>query len=99
MVMLTHSRYDLELKMRMDFAQVYAAYRKDARFAHLLHVMKVVDARSGESLSHDEWQAAFLYVAFAFQKRSTAANPPAEARLEAYGHNYGEVLRLENNAV
>lgn len=92
--------YQLDLVLLQDFAEVYATFKDVPQYANLLRVMKVTDPRTGETLSQDEWQAAWLYVMFAFQKRPEAVAGDegeavaAAAALPAKSHDYSKILRL-----
>ena len=60
----------------------------DARFRDLLSVMRV------DSLSADEWQAACLYVAFAFRKRGGNEADVPKSTKKTFDHDYNSVMVL-----
>ena len=97
--------YGLELVMREEFSSFFQKYGRvflvsfvfgtklyisagnDARFSSLLNVMQV------DRLSADEWQAACLYVAFAFRKRGNESDVPKNAK-KTFAHDYNSVMVL-----
>lgn len=65
--------YDLIPIMISNFHQFFAEFSNEQYYKtyhQLLYTMNVVDEHG--SISPDEWDAIYLYVAFAFKKRSTS---------------------------
>ncbi|KAK4053654.1 mRNA cap guanine-N7 methyltransferase [Microbotryomycetes sp. JL201] len=62
-------KYDLELAYCSDFQQLFAAERQDPQFQALLQRMKVVNAQGETDMTIDQWEAATLYLGFAFTKK------------------------------
>ncbi|KAK9727997.1 mRNA cap guanine-N7 methyltransferase [Basidiobolus ranarum] len=58
--------YGLELIKKRKFHHLYSDALNNEEFTNLLHRMNVVDER--ESISEEEWEAAGIYLAFAFRK-------------------------------
>ncbi len=100
------AEYGLELVMREEFSSFFQKYGaailcgfcpsslsyalfagNDVRFRDLLNVMRV------DSLSADEWQAACLYVAFAFRKRGKEADVPRSTK-KTFDHDYNSIIVL-----
>jgi mRNA (guanine-N7-)-methyltransferase len=83
------AEYGLELIMREEFSSLYQRLGNDVRFRDLLtDVMRV------DSLSPDEWQAACLYVAFAFRKRGTEAADGPRSNKKTFAHDYDSIIVL-----
>lgn len=61
-------RHGLELQYREEFHDVFEAERDDAEFGPLLEHMKVVDKAGESHMDEDQWEAANIYIAFAFIK-------------------------------
>ncbi|TFL06057.1 mRNA capping enzyme-domain-containing protein [Pterulicium gracile] len=64
------SEYGLEPVYHAEFHQVFSQHQDEQEFKQLLERMKVVDADGTSSMDEDQWDAANIYVAFAFEKRS-----------------------------
>ncbi|OZJ03732.1 hypothetical protein BZG36_04145 [Bifiguratus adelaidae] len=60
--------YNLELEYKQTFHQLYQEAAQESHFNNLLYRMNVVGGH-GQALSEAEWEAAGLYLAFAFRKR------------------------------
>jgi mRNA (guanine-N7-)-methyltransferase len=58
----------LELKFKQNFHQFYDNASREEDHNSLLKRMKVVGGNEPE-MSKDEWEAAGIYLAFAFQKK------------------------------
>ncbi|ORY01003.1 guanine-N(7)-methyltransferase [Basidiobolus meristosporus CBS 931.73] len=58
--------YGLELIKKRKFHHLYKDALENEEFTNLLHRMNVVDER--ESITKEEWEAAGIYLAFAFRK-------------------------------
>lgn len=79
--------YDLELVMHCNFHDFYTEFasEKHPEFQELFFTMKVVDENG--TMSYDEWDAIYLYTAFAFRKRGQAPYtgvPSSEVRRRAW---------------
>ncbi|CAE6425701.1 unnamed protein product [Rhizoctonia solani] len=61
--------YGLKVIHRSDFHDIFALERRDSEFGPLLQTMKVVNSRGETEMSEDQWQAANIYIAFAFEKQ------------------------------
>lgn len=74
--------FDLELFMLCNFHDFYAEFASDKHpeFKKLFENMNVVDENG--TMSPDEWDAIYLYTAFAFRKKGTpnAGAPASEVR-------------------
>lgn len=66
--------YDLELVMHCNFHDFYKEFasEKHPEFQNLFRTMKVVDEAG--TMTHDEWDAIYLYTAFAFRRKGKAPN-------------------------
>ncbi|KAF5358252.1 hypothetical protein D9756_001837 [Leucocoprinus leucothites] len=60
--------YKLELIYKKDFHEVFMENQEDPEFGPLMVRMKVVDANGESSMDEAQWEAANIYVAFAFRK-------------------------------
>jgi len=78
------AEYDLELLLRMNFHVFVNAFALQADapapFRDLFQRMQVLDPESG-TISPEEWDAAYLYLVFAFRKRGQG--PPAATERHA----------------
>jgi len=63
------SEYGLKLVYKREFHDVFMDERESPEFGPLLQRMKVMDASGGSKMTEDEWEAANLYLAFAFEKQ------------------------------
>ncbi|KAL5533036.1 ABD1 [Sanghuangporus sanghuang] len=62
------SEYHLHLLYKAEFHDVYAEHCEHPEYGPLLQRMKVVDADGESQMDEDQWEAANVYVAFAFEK-------------------------------
>jgi len=62
--------YGLELKYREEFHEVFAEHQEHPEFGPLMVRMKVVESNGESSMDEDQWEAANIYIAFAFEKRA-----------------------------
>ncbi|KAI0086653.1 mRNA capping enzyme-domain-containing protein [Irpex rosettiformis] len=53
-----------------EFHEVFADNEDHSEFGPLLQNMRVVDSNGESQMDEDQWEAANIYVAFAFEKRS-----------------------------
>ncbi|QRW12569.1 mRNA cap guanine-N7 methyltransferase [Ceratobasidium sp. AG-Ba] len=60
--------YGLKLIYRSEFRDLFNKERRDPEYGPLLKTMKVVNARGDSELTEDQWDAANVYIAFAFEK-------------------------------
>ncbi|KAG8731161.1 mRNA cap guanine-N7 methyltransferase [Ceratobasidium sp. 428] len=60
--------YDLKAVYRSEFHDLFNDERRDSEFGPLLQKMKVVNARGDSEMTEDQWHAANIYIAFAFEK-------------------------------
>ncbi|KAK7015033.1 mRNA cap guanine-N7 methyltransferase [Favolaschia claudopus] len=63
------AEYGLHLKFREEFHDVFSEHREHPEFGPLMVRMKVVDANGESAMDEDQWEAANIYIAFAFEKR------------------------------
>ncbi|EAU88166.2 mRNA capping methyltransferase [Coprinopsis cinerea okayama7 len=63
------AEYDLYPTCKEEFHQVFAQNQDIPEFKNLMVRMKVVDANGESSMDEDQWEAANIYIAFAFEKR------------------------------
>jgi len=63
------AEYDLYPVYKEEFHHVFAEHQEHAEFGALMVRMKVVDANGESSMDEDQWEAANIYIAFAFEKR------------------------------
>ncbi|GLB35337.1 putative class I-like SAM-binding methyltransferase superfamily, mRNA cap 0 methyltransferase family protein [Lyophyllum shimeji] len=63
------AEYDLYPVYKEEFHQVFAEHREHEEFGPLMVRMKVVDANGESAMDEDQWEAANIYIAFAFEKR------------------------------
>ncbi|KAH7916010.1 guanine-N(7)-methyltransferase domain-containing protein [Hygrophoropsis aurantiaca] len=54
---------------KKEFHEVYAEHEDHEEFGPLMVRMKVVDANGESAMDEDQWEAANIYIAFAFEKR------------------------------
>ncbi|KAF5386724.1 hypothetical protein D9615_001830 [Tricholomella constricta] len=62
------AEYDLYPVYKEEFHQVFAEHQEHPEFGPLMVRMKVVDANGESSMDEDQWEAANIYIAFAFEK-------------------------------
>ncbi|THH09356.1 hypothetical protein EW145_g2067 [Phellinidium pouzarii] len=62
------SEYHLRLLYKEEFHDVYAEHCEHPEFGPLLQRMKVVNSSGESQMNEDQWEAANVYVAFAFEK-------------------------------
>ncbi|KAI5124500.1 hypothetical protein M0805_003025 [Coniferiporia weirii] len=60
--------YHLRLLYKAEFHDVYAEHCEHPEFGPLLQRMKVVDSSGESQMDEDQWEAANVYIAFAFEK-------------------------------
>ena len=63
------AEYCLALTYKEEFPLVFAENEEVPEFNQLLQRMKVVDVNGESSMDEDQWEAANIYVGFAFEKR------------------------------
>lgn len=61
--------YGLKIIQRSEFHDIFALERRDPEYGPLLQTMKVVNSRGETEMSEDQWHAANIYIAFAFEKQ------------------------------
>ncbi|KAF8232361.1 guanine-N(7)-methyltransferase [Tricholoma matsutake] len=61
--------YGLSVEYKEEFHQVFEEHREHSEFGPLMVRMKVVDSEGESAMDEDQWEAANLYIAFAFRKR------------------------------
>ncbi|GJJ15084.1 hypothetical protein Clacol_009359 [Clathrus columnatus] len=61
--------YSLYSIYREEFHDIFQSEREDKEFGALLQRMKVVDSRGVSQMDEDQWEAANIYLGFAFEKR------------------------------
>ncbi|KAF8580667.1 guanine-N(7)-methyltransferase [Ramaria rubella] len=61
--------YGLHQLYREEFHDIFAAEREHRDYGPLLQRMKVVSASGESQMDEDQWDAANIYLAFAFEKR------------------------------
>ncbi|GJE97968.1 mRNA cap guanine-N7 methyltransferase [Phanerochaete sordida] len=64
------AEYDLDLIYEKEFHEVYAENEEHPEYGPMLQHMKVVDANGESQMDEDQWEAANIYIAFAFEKRT-----------------------------
>ncbi|QRV86204.1 mRNA cap guanine-N7 methyltransferase [Ceratobasidium sp. AG-Ba] len=60
--------YGLKAVYRSEFHDLFNDERRDSEFGPLLQKMKVVNSRGDSEMTEDQWHAANIYIAFAFEK-------------------------------
>jgi len=63
------AEYNLYPVYKEEFHQVFEEHQEHPEFGPLMVRMKVVDANGESSMDEDQWEAANIYIAFAFEKR------------------------------
>jgi len=61
--------YGLHLKYKEEFHGMFEEHQDDPEFGPLMVRMNVVDSNGESSMDEDQWEAANIYIAFAFEKR------------------------------
>ncbi|KAF9483812.1 guanine-N(7)-methyltransferase [Pholiota conissans] len=61
--------HGLDLLYKKEFHQVFEEHQDNPEFKSLLVRMKVVDEDGASAMDEDQWEAANIYIAFAFAKR------------------------------
>lgn len=61
--------YDLNLIYREEFHDVFNNHNNHPEFGPLMVQMRVMDSNRESAMDEDQWEAANLYIAFAFEKR------------------------------
>ncbi|KIJ32457.1 hypothetical protein M422DRAFT_213808, partial [Sphaerobolus stellatus SS14] len=61
--------YGLNIIYKREFGEVFADEREHPEYGPLLRRMKVVNADGVSDVDEEQWEAANIYVAFAFRKR------------------------------
>jgi len=63
------AEYDLFPVYKEEFHHVFEEHREHPEFGPLMLRMKVVDVNGESAMDEDQWEAANMYIAFAFEKR------------------------------
>ncbi|KAF9036747.1 guanine-N(7)-methyltransferase domain-containing protein [Panaeolus papilionaceus] len=63
------AEYGLVVTYKEVFHQVFADHQEHPEFKPLMLRMKVVDANGESAITEEQWDAANIYIAFAFEKR------------------------------
>ncbi|KAJ7470559.1 mRNA capping enzyme-domain-containing protein [Mycena latifolia] len=63
------AEYGLHPVYKEEFHDVFSENREHPEFGPLMVRMKVVDANGESAMDEDQWEAANIYIAFAFEKR------------------------------
>ncbi|KAF8985614.1 mRNA capping enzyme-domain-containing protein [Cyathus striatus] len=63
------AQYNLYPTYKKEFHQIFEEHREHPEFGPLMVRMKVVDANGESAIDEDQWEAANIYIAFAFEKR------------------------------
>ncbi|KAH9923971.1 mRNA capping enzyme-domain-containing protein [Epithele typhae] len=63
------AEYGLHCVYKKEFHQIFEEHQEHPEFAPLLQRMRVVDANGESHMDEDQWEAANIYVGFAFEKR------------------------------
>jgi len=61
--------YNLHPVYREEFHDVFSEHQEHPEFGPLMVRMRVVDSNGESSMDEDQWEAANIYIAFAFEKR------------------------------
>ncbi|KII88966.1 hypothetical protein PLICRDRAFT_159944 [Plicaturopsis crispa FD-325 SS-3] len=64
------SEYGLHPVYKKEFHQIFEEHQEDPEFKERLVRMKVVDANYESAMDEDQWEAANIYIGFAFEKRA-----------------------------
>ncbi|KAI6028341.1 guanine-N(7)-methyltransferase [Pisolithus orientalis] len=76
------AEYALYPIYKEEFHQIFAEHRDEEEFKSLMLRMKVVDANGESAMDEEQWEAANIYIGFAFEKgmigrRSFVSSHPA----------------------
>ncbi|KIL68637.1 hypothetical protein M378DRAFT_158475 [Amanita muscaria Koide BX008] len=63
------AEYKLRLLYKQEFHRVFEEHQDHQEFGPLMVRMKVVDSDGASAMDEDQWEAANLYIAFAFEKQ------------------------------
>ncbi|BBN13848.1 mRNA (guanine-N7-)-methyltransferase [Marchantia polymorpha subsp. ruderalis] len=64
--------YGLELVMKQNFHEFVNQYIQKTEFGELMRKLGALgDGTEGNNISDDEWEAAYIYLAFVFRKKGT----------------------------
>ncbi|CAK5279575.1 unnamed protein product [Mycena citricolor] len=63
------AEYGLHPVYKQEFHEVFEDHREHKDFGPLMVKMNVVDANGESAMDEDQWEAANIYIAFAFEKR------------------------------
>ncbi|KAF7440741.1 mRNA cap guanine-N7 methyltransferase [Pleurotus ostreatus] len=63
------AEYHLNLLYMKEFHQVFEEHQEHPEFKPLMLRMKVVDDNGESAMDEDQWEAANIYIAFAFEKQ------------------------------
>ncbi|EIN08070.1 guanine-N(7)-methyltransferase [Punctularia strigosozonata HHB-11173 SS5] len=63
------AEYGLHQVYKEEFHHVFTEHQTDPEFGQLLVRMKVADKDGNSQMDEDQWEAANIYLAFAFEKR------------------------------
>jgi len=63
------TEYGLDLKYKEEFHEVFEEHQEHPEFGPLMVRMKVMEANGESSMNEDQWEAANIYIAFAFEKK------------------------------
>jgi len=63
------AEYKLRLLYKEEFHRVYEEHQDHPEFGPLMVRMKVVDPDGASAMDEDQWEAANVYIAFAFEKQ------------------------------
>ncbi|KAF7304686.1 mRNA cap guanine-N7 methyltransferase [Mycena kentingensis (nom. inval.)] len=63
------AEFGLHPVYKEEFHDIFTEHQDHTEFGPLLTKMKVVDANGESSMTEDQWEAANIYIAFAFEKR------------------------------
>jgi len=62
------TEYGLQLKYKEEFHAVFEEHQEHPEFGPLMVRMKVVEQNGESSMNEDQWEAANIYIAFAFER-------------------------------
>ncbi|KIJ17357.1 hypothetical protein PAXINDRAFT_168048 [Paxillus involutus ATCC 200175] len=63
------AEYSLHPIYKEEFHQIFAEHSEQEEFKELMVRMKVVDSNGESAMDEDQWEAANIYIGFAFEKR------------------------------
>ncbi|KAJ4488177.1 mRNA capping enzyme-domain-containing protein [Lentinula aciculospora] len=63
------AEYDLQLLYKEEFHYVFSEHQEHPEFKPLMVRMRVMDVNGESSMDEHQWEAANIYIAFAFRKR------------------------------